>query len=119
VTILVSPTNPPTPAILQEVQRAARTLTITALALKSRLLAMYPDHMYVDAGGLIPYGLNLVDAYRRAATYVDRLLKGVKPADLPVERSMKLKLVINLKTAQALGLTSPPTLLFQTVEVIR
>jgi putative ABC transport system substrate-binding protein len=92
---------------------------ITALALQSRLPAMYPWRMYMEAGGLMYYGNDLRENYRRAAVYVDKLLKGAKPADLPVEQPMKLELVINLKTAQALGLTIPPSLLFQADEVIR
>jgi putative tryptophan/tyrosine transport system substrate-binding protein len=92
---------------------------ITALALQSRLPAMYPWRMYMEAGGLMYYGNDLRENYRRAAVCVDKLLKGAKPADLPVEQPMKLELVINLKTAQALGLTIPPSLLFQADEVIR
>jgi putative tryptophan/tyrosine transport system substrate-binding protein len=92
---------------------------ITTLALQSRLPAMYPWRMYMEVGGLMYYGNDLRENYRRAAVYVDKLLKGTKPADLPVEQPMKLELVINLKTAQALGLTIPPSLLFQADEVIR
>jgi putative tryptophan/tyrosine transport system substrate-binding protein len=92
---------------------------IAELAAKSRLPAMYVWRMYVEAGGLMSYGLNLPDMHRRTASYVDRLLKGAKPGDLPVEQPTKFELVINLKAAQALGLTMPPSILFQADEVIR
>ena len=93
--------------------------TITALALQHRLPAMYPLRMYVDAGGLMYYGFSMGEQFRRAAYYVDKILKGAKPADLPVEQPMKSELVINLKAAHTMGLTLPPTLLFQADEVIQ
>ena len=92
---------------------------IVDLAAQSRLPAMYPLKEYVEVGGLMAYGWNIPALYHRAATYVDKILKGAKPADLPVERPMKFELVFNLKTAEALGLTIPPLLLYQADEVIR
>lgn len=80
---------------------------ITALALQSQMPAMYPWRMYVDAEGLTAYSMSLREHYRRAAVYVDKILKGAKPADLPVEQPTAFELVINLKTAQTLGLTTP------------
>jgi putative ABC transport system substrate-binding protein len=92
---------------------------VADLATTSRLPAIYDWKMYVDAGGLMAYGPSLPGIYRRTATYVDKILKGATPADLPVEQPTKFELVINLKTAQALGITIPPTLLFLADEVIR
>ena len=88
------------------------------LAAKNLLPAVYPSREFVDAGGLLSYGPNLADSYRRAATYVDRIFKGAKPADLPVEQATKFELVINLKTAKSLGLTIPQSLL-QRAEMIQ
>jgi putative ABC transport system substrate-binding protein len=92
--------------------------TIIASAARHRLPATYPVRYFADAGGLISYGADLTDQYRRAAGYVDRILRGSKPADLPVQKATKYELTINLKTAKALGLTVSPTLRALADEVI-
>ena len=89
------------------------------LAAKNRLPTVYPGREYVDAGGLMSYGANLADLHRRAATYVDKILKGAKPADLPVEQPTKFELVINLMTAKAPGPIIPQSVLERADEVIQ
>jgi putative ABC transport system substrate-binding protein len=88
------------------------------LAAKNRLPTVYTIRSYVDGGGLMSYGPNVADLNRRAASYVDKILKGAKPADLPVEQPTKFELFINLKTAKVLGVAMPNTLLAQADDVI-
>ena len=92
---------------------------IVDLAARNRLPAMYDWRAYVDAGGLMSYGPSMPDMQRRAASYVDKILKGAKPADLPIEQPTTFTLVLNLKAAKALGLTLPPSILFQANEVLQ
>ena len=92
---------------------------IVDLAAKNRLPAIYHNNQLVEAGGLMFYGANLLDLDRRAATYVDKILKGAKPADLPVEQPMKFEFVVNLKAAQQIGLTVPPNVLVRANKVIK
>jgi putative tryptophan/tyrosine transport system substrate-binding protein len=98
---------------------SANQKRIIELAAKNRLPAIYPGSSYVDTGGLMSYAANNLDMYRRAATYVDKILKGAKPADLPVEQPMKFEFVVNLKTAKQLGLIIPPNVLVRADRVIR
>ena len=102
----------PDPLFFQERQR------ILDFARAARLPVMYPFRDFVDAGGLVSYSVSSVEVSRAAARYVDKIVKGARPADLPVEQPTKLELVINLKTARALGLTIPPSLLLRADEVI-
>ena len=104
----------PDPPLLDRLDRRIADLTV-----QHRLPAIYPFRSYVDAGGLMSYAPSLPDSYRRTAYYVDRILKGANPADLPVEQPTKFELIINLQAAKALGLTIPPTVLFQADEVIQ
>jgi putative ABC transport system substrate-binding protein len=96
----------------------AHRVEITSLAARHRLPAVYPFRFFAEVGGLLSYGVDRTDNFRRAATYVDRILKGEKPADLPVQAPTKYEFVINLKTAKALGLVVPDTLLARADEVI-
>ncbi len=105
--------------LLQSVALGRHRRRIVELAAKSRLPAMYVRGQWVAAGGLMSYGSSWPDLFRRAATYVDKILKGAKPADLPVERPTKFELIINLKTAKKLGLTIPPEILLQATKVIK
>jgi putative tryptophan/tyrosine transport system substrate-binding protein len=95
-----------------------RPAPLAELALKHRLPGMFGSRESVVAGGLMSYGADLDDLSRRAATYIDKILKGAKPGDLPVEQASKYQLVLNLKTASALGITMPPSLLARADEVI-
>ena len=88
-------------------------------AAKNRLPAMYPNSELVEAGGLMSYGPNLADQWRRAADFVDKILKGTKPADIPVEQPMRFEFIINLIAAKKIGLTVPPNVLVRANKVIR
>ena len=92
---------------------------IVEFAAKNRLPAIYPSSEFIDAGGLMYYGVSISDLYRRAATYVDKILKGTKAAALPVEQPTRFEFIINLKNAKQIGLTIPPTVLYQADKVIR
>ncbi len=104
---------------LHDVLTNSQRARIVHFAAQNRLPTMYEFREWADAGGLMAYGPNVRDMFRRAATYVDKILKGAKPADLPVEQPMRFELVMNLKTARGLGLTIPPFLLFRVDEVIQ
>jgi putative tryptophan/tyrosine transport system substrate-binding protein len=92
---------------------------IADLAMKNRLPSMYEQSQYVEAGGLMSYSTNDAESFKRAAVYVDKILKGAKPADLPVEQPTKFEFVINLKTAKQIGLTIPPNVLARADKVIK
>ncbi len=106
-------------AQLDEGMMVSQRVRIVELAAKHRLPGMYGNKEFVEAGGLMSYGVNQPDQYRRAAYFVDRILKGTKPGDLPVEQPTKFELVINLKTAKQIGLTIPPNVLARADRVIR
>ena len=97
----------------------ANAKRIASFALKSRLPSMYSNRQAVDAGGLMSYGADIADNYRRVAYFVDRILKGAKPADLPVEQPTKFEFIINLKAAKQIGLTIPPNVLARADKVIK
>jgi putative ABC transport system substrate-binding protein len=105
--------------VLQTVITQANHKQIVELATKNRLPAMFGESQYIETGGLMSYGPSYTDLTRRAATYVDKILKGAKPADLPVEQPMKFELIINLKTAKQIGLTIPPNVLVRADRVIK
>jgi putative ABC transport system substrate-binding protein len=89
------------------------------LAIRYRLVSMYPYRLFVEVGGLMSYATDLLDLWRRCAVFVDKILKGTKPGDIPIEQPTKFELVINLKTAKALGLTIPPSVMAQADEIIQ
>src|SRR5262245_10722046 len=106
-------------AVTQHTMAIGNQKQIAELAAKNRLPAIYPREDFVDIGGLMSYGADRAEPYRRAAYYIDRILKGSKPADLPVEQPTKFELVINLKTAKVLGLTIPPLVLMRAERVVK
>jgi putative ABC transport system substrate-binding protein len=104
--------------VAQDALAQANMKLIVALTAKHRLPAMYPSREYAEAGGLMSFGVDYPDLYRRSANYVDKILKGTKPADLPIEQPTKFELVINLRVAKGLGIPVPPTVLTRADEVI-
>src|SRR5215468_306792 len=104
--------------VLPDLFTATHRQSIIALAARHRLPAVYPARYFVASGGLMSYGIELLETYRQAASYVDRILKGERPSDLPVQQPTKFEFVINLKTAKALGLAIPPTMLVAATEVV-
>ena len=105
--------------VLAAPQLARERIRIVRLAGQNRLPAMYERREFVEEGGLMTYSVSFPNLFRRAAYYVDRILKGTKPADLPVEQPMTFDLVVNMKTAQALGITFPQEIMVQVTEVIQ
>jgi len=111
--------RPDTLLVLQSPLMTLNSKKIVELALKQRLPGMYPTRQFAEEGGLMAYGPLIGDLYRRAATYVDKILKGVKPADLPVEQPTKFEFIINLKAAKQIGMTIPPNVLARADKVIK
>ena len=106
------------PYVVSDALATTNRVRINTFALSARLATMHVNREYIETGGLIAYGANYPDLFRRAGNYVDKILRGAKPADLPIEQPTKFDLVINLRTAKALGLDVPPTLLARADEVI-
>jgi putative tryptophan/tyrosine transport system substrate-binding protein len=105
--------------VLQSAVLNSQRKEIVALAIKSRLPAIYYAAEWMEAGGLMSYATSITDLYRRAAMYVDKILKGTKPADIPVEQPKKFEFIVNLKAAKQIGLTIPPNVLARADRVIR
>lgn len=105
--------------VIQDVVTVSHIKNIVKLAAENRLPAIYMESEWAEAGGLMTYGVNQVELHRRAATYVDKILKGAKPAELPVEQPTKFDLVLNLKAANQIGLTVPPNVLARADRVIK
>jgi putative tryptophan/tyrosine transport system substrate-binding protein len=106
-------------AVTQNPLAGSNRKRVTELAIKNRLPAIYPRKEFVESGGLMSYGPDPAEPQRRAVIYIDKILKGAKPADLPVEQPTKFELVINLRTAKALGLTIPPVVLMRAEKVVK